>query len=399
MSIQTEINRLNTAKTDILNSIKNKGVDTSSAETLSDVSSLIDNITTKEDLDAELTEQSTLLSNQGVTIDDIKLALQGKAAGGGNEPQNILTNDYSQIGYATNYIKSNGYTTTNILWSDLSKYTGQSSTWYVTNPIPIESDTYYKYEGFTSGNNPGACFLGEDKTTIYEGFIYKYEGIFRTPQEAKYIVMSVAKESMETKSVKKLTEAEIKNFETESLIKRTITRYSNDNLTSVGSYAFHSCTSLAYVNLPKATSLGTSAFNNCTALSSIEIPLVSSITTQTFYACNSLTSLTMPSLKTIGSQGVRANKKLAKVDLGVVTSIGALSFDGCSLLDTCIIRTPSVCKLVNVSAFSGTKIASGTGYIYVPDDLLASYRTATNWSTYAEQIVPLSTYSEDELEG
>ena len=92
MSIQTEINRLNTEKTDILNSIKNKGVDTSSAETLSDVSSLIDNITTKEDLDAELTEQSTLLSNQGVTIDDIKLALQGKTAGGGSS--NVVSGSF-----------------------------------------------------------------------------------------------------------------------------------------------------------------------------------------------------------------------------------------------------------------------------------------------------------------
>ena len=399
MSIQTEINRLNTAKTDILNSIKNKGVDTSSAETLSDVSSLIDNITTKEDLDAELTTQSTLLTNQGTTIDDIKLALQGKAAGGCNEPQNILTNDYSQIGYATNYIKSNGYTTTNVLWSDLPAYTNQNTTWYVTNLIPIESNTYYKYEGFTSGNNPGACFLGEDKTTIYEGFIYKYEGIFKTPQEAKYIVMSVAKESMETKSVKKLTEAEIKNFETESLIKRTITRYSNDNLTSVGSYAFHSCTSLAYVNLPKATSLGTSAFNNCTVLTSINIPKVTSITTQTFYGCSALTTLNLPSVKTTGTQGIRNCKKLTRVDFGAVTNIGALTLESCSLLDTLIVRTASVCTLANTSALTGTKIASGTGYIYVPDDLLASYRTATNWSTYAEQIVPLSAYSEDELEG
>lgn len=399
MSIQTEINRLNTAKTDILNSIKNKGVDTSSAETLSDVSSLIDNITTKEDLDAELTEQSTLLSNQGVTIDDIKLALQGKAAGGGNKPQNILTNDYSQIGYTGNYIKTTGYTTTGVLWSDLSKYTGQSSTWYVTNPIPIESDTYYKYEGFTSGNNPGACFLGEDKTTIYEGFIYKYEGIFKTPQEAKYIVMSVAKESMETKSVKKITEAEIKNFETESLIKRTITRYSNDTLTSVGNYAFHSCTSLISVNLPKATSLGASAFNSCSAMTSFEAPLVTSITTQTFHGCSTLETLNLPSVKTTGTQGIRNCKKLTRVDFGAVTNIGALTLDSCPLLETLIIRTTRVCTLGNTSALNGTKIASGTGYIYVPDDLLASYRTATNWSTYAEQIVPLSTYSEDELEG
>lgn len=180
----------------------------------------------------------------------------------------------------------------------------------------------------------------------------------------------------------------------EAIITRSITEYHNDTITSIGAFAFYSCTSLTSVNLPNATTLNISAFNNCTALNSIEIPLVQSITTQTFYSCNSLTTLNMPSLKTIGAQGVRACKKLAKVDLEVVTSIGAFSFDGCSLLDTCIIRTSSVCTLVNVSAFTGTKIANGTGYIYVPDDLVDSYKTASNWSTYASQIKGIS-----ELEG
>lgn len=359
---------------------------------------VITNIQTKEDLTTELTTQTNLLTTQDETLESIVAALQNKAAGGGNEPQNILTNDYSQIGYAGNYIKSTGYTTTNILWSDLSKYTGQSSTWYVTNPIPIESDTYYKYEGFTSGNNPGACFLGEDKTTIYEGFIYKYEGIFKTPQEAKYIVMSVAKESMETKSVKKLTEAEIKNFEMESLIKRTITSYSSDTLTSVGSNAFQSCSKLTTVSLPNATSLGLSSFNACSSLVSIEVPKVTSITTQTFYGCDALQTLNLPSVKTTGTQGVRHCDKLTRVDLGAVTNIGALTFDSCPLLETLIVRTSSVCTLANTSAFTGTPIASGTGYIFVPDELLSDYRSATNWSSYAEQIVPLSAYSDDEIE-
>ena len=46
MSIQTEITRLNTAKSNILTSIENKGVDTSSVSTLDDVPELIDSIET-----------------------------------------------------------------------------------------------------------------------------------------------------------------------------------------------------------------------------------------------------------------------------------------------------------------------------------------------------------------
>lgn len=44
--------------------------------------------------------------------------------------------------------------------------------------------------------------------------------------------------------------------------------------------------------------------------------------------------------------------------------------------------------------FTNTLIASGTGFIYVPDALVESYKTATNWSTYADQILPLSEYVE-----
>lgn len=336
------------------------------------------------------TNNSTINTNNSELATILNAINNLPSAGGEDVPQNILTNDYSQIGYAENYIKSTGYTTTNVLWSDLPKYTGQSATWYVTNPIPIESDTYYKYEGFTSGNNPGACFLGEDKTTIYEGFVYKYEGTFKTPQQAKYIVMTVAKESMETKIVKKLTEAEIKKIEMESLINRTITSYSSDTITSVGSNAFHSCTSLTSVNLPKATTLGISAFNNCTALTSIEIPKVTSITTQTFYGCSILETLNLPSVKTTGTQGIRNCKKLTRVDFGAVTNIGALTLDSCSLLDTLIVRTASVCTLANTSALSGTKIASGTGYIYVLDTLVDSYKSASNWSNFASQIKGIS---------
>ena len=70
-----------------------------------------------------------------------------------------------------------------------------------------------------------------------------------------------------------------------------------------------------------------------------------------------------------------------------------VSFNGLTALEKLIIRTPSVCSLANASALARTKIESGTGYIYVPDNLVDSYKTATNWSAYAAQIKPISELS------
>ena len=55
-----------------------------------------------------------------------------------------------------------------------------------------------------------------------------------------------------------------------------------------------------------------------------------------------------------------------------------------------------MCVLADKDAFQGTLIASGNGYIYVPDELIEQYKTATNWSVYANQIKPLSEYVESE---
>ena len=162
MSIQTEINRKKTAKNNILNSISNKGVDTSSVETLGDIPELIDSITTKEDLDAELTEQNTLLTNQGTTIDDIKLALQGKIAGGGEEivlQEKTITPTTSQ----QNVIADTGY-------NGLSKV--------VVNAVTSAIDSDIKATNIRSGVNilgvTGTLEENEDLTSelnTYETYL------------------------------------------------------------------------------------------------------------------------------------------------------------------------------------------------------------------------------------
>ena len=65
-------------------------------------------------------------------------------------------------------------------------------------------------------------------------------------------------------------------------------------------------------------------------------------------------------------------------------------------LKTLILPNPE--KTVTLSGwgwFGGTPIASGTGYIYVPSTLVETYKTATNWSTFANQFRALEDYTVD----
>lgn len=151
--------------------------------------------------------------------------------------KNMLDKGLSQIGYCGNYVNRNGYTSdtgNGTLWSDLTPYTGQTSTdWYVTNPIPIKPNTVYSYSGLQTANNPAYFFLEEDKTTIIPGAAIKTSKTFTTPSNARYIVMSIRNLYVETMM---LEEGEITEYVpyTEPI---TTNIYVNEPLRKVGDYA------------------------------------------------------------------------------------------------------------------------------------------------------------------
>jgi hypothetical protein len=95
---------------------------------------------------------------------------------------------------------------------------------------------------------------------------------------------------------------------------------------------------------------------------------------------------------TIRESAFRDCRKLTSLDFASVTSIASMAFHTCIELETLVIRSGTACALAGTSAFDSTKIASGTGYIYVPSALLADYQAATNWSTYADQFRTIEDY-------
>ena len=152
------------------------------------------------------------------------------------------------------------------------------------------------------------------------------------------------------------------------------------SVTSIGNYAFFRCTSLSSVIIPSSvTSIGTSAFHNCTSLSSITIPSsVTSIGGNAFNSCKSLTSVTIPSS---------------------VTSIGINAFLCCTNL-----KKVYVLRYDANAESPGTKITTLGEYvfeisanleIFVPSDALATYKAASNWSFYDNNIRGFNGYCGD----
>lgn len=159
----------------------------------------------------------------------------------------------------------------------------------------------------------------------------------------------------------------------DGIITRQGTTYINDRVTSIGHKVFMSNNVIQHVSFANVTVINSQCFQDCAELLTANFPKLNTLAGYGFYGCSKVITFDFPMLASVPAQGFR----------------------NCTSLTKFILRkSDGIASMGNVSAFQGTPIASGTGYIYVPDDLVDSYKSATNWSTYASQIKPLS-----ELEG
>ena len=153
-------------------------------------------------------------------------------------------------------------------------------------------------------------------------------------------------------------------------------------------------------------------FNNCLKLTTIPLINTSSATDMgyMFSNCNNLTSI--PPLDTHNVRDMSFMFQrcylLTKVDITYTDNFDSWNstFWGCHSLIKFIIRNMGNAPAIQTNTFSNCYHFTGTvdstynpnglkdGRIYVPDSMVNTLKSATNWSKYADIIVPLSTLEE-----
>jgi len=152
-----------------------------------------------------------------------------------------------------------------------------------------------------------------------------------------------------------------------------VTLYLPKLKSSTGLMMFQESESLETVNLPEITTINSNQmFHKCPLLKNVYVPKLTTLTTLVFSSCTSL----------------------EVIDLPCVTKIGGKCFVGTTNLKAVILRS-STLATAGETIFKNSKIMEGTGFVYVPSALVDDYKTATNWTEYANQIRALEDYTVD----
>ena len=165
----------------------------------------------------------------------------------------------------------------------------------------------------------------------------------------------------------------------------------NTKVTSIGAQTFQGCSSLTEITFPSSlTRIGNGAFQVCSSLAEITFPdTLTSIGQYAFLSCKSLTrvvNLENTQLTSISDELFSGCSSLTEISLPAgVTSIRSKAFDGCSSLQYIRIEATTPPTLASTNA-----IPSTIGAIYVPDESIAAYQAATNWSSFASKIKGIS---------
>lgn len=170
--------------------------------------------------------------------------------------------------------------------------------------------------------------------------------------------------------------------------------YLKKGITEIPSFCFQNVKGLSVVSIPSGFNTPNYAlFETCPSLKCLILPksqIHENTLTRTISNCRSLKYFSVSKeLTKIGDSFFREVAGIYDFIIPkAITSIAANVFYlGCSIQNI-FIYCESVPTLLNVNAFTSLP----TPIFWVNDDIIENLKVATNWSTFASQMIPLSWY-------
>ena len=174
-------------------------------------------------------------------------------------------------------------------------------------------------------------------------------------------------------------------------------------LTYIGDGAFSACNGLTQISCPSCDGAGgtepqygstaSGVFRDCTTLTKASFPALRTTAQYFFRGCTGLTEVTLTALTQVGGNTFQGCTSIEKIVLpAAVANLSGNVFNGCTNLTAVVLSGITSAPSMTSSTFTGSPIASGTCYVYVPEEMLSTMKSASGWSTYADMIRSISDY-------
>lgn len=167
-----------------------------------------------------------------------------------------------------------------------------------------------------------------------------------------------------------------------------ITSVSGSSVTDIGNGAFRNCTSLASVDLPNLETNNSygpkNVFESCTSLQNLYLPKLKSLGQYAFSKAGTSTgAIVLPAATSIPAYYF-SNAYVKAIDIGSgVITFGNRALEKMPNIEILVLRRDGVLSIPTIQSVEGSRLASnGAGAtLYVPNDQITSYQSASNWST------------------
>lgn len=150
------------------------------------------------------------------------------------------------------------------------------------------------------------------------------------------------------------------------------------------------------IDFPLLERVGNYGIYNLRYLETLKVDRLESVGNYFLGSCYIISELEFPALKTVGSNFLSYCKALTKIDFGSLSNIPEGSFISCSALTAVILRstTPTTVQEYPTNTYGGPfgDSAAPNAYIYVPSDLLSTYKAATGWKRMSSRIRAIEDY-------